>query len=120
MLKRKLEEKDRIIADKEEQLATKNALIEAKVKVISEQEEAVKTLSSQLEGNANLIAQLQTEQKTESSTPEVSGLPCISWYFSWKSFFAFFYYFNIWFIKEKKNHAEIICIKNLFKLQQMN
>lgn len=90
MLKRKLEEKDRIIADKEEQLTSKNALIEAKVKVISEQEEAVKTLSSQLEGNASLIAQLQTEQKTESSTPEVGGLPCISWYFSWVSFFVFF------------------------------
>ena len=71
MLKKKLEEKDRIIAEKEEELAAKETLIEAKVKVISEQEAAVKTLSSQLEGNANLIAQLQSEQTTDSPAPEV-------------------------------------------------
>ena len=62
MLKKKLEEKEKIIAEKDGLLKSKDEVIEAKVKVISEQENMVKTLSAQLEANAKMIGELQSEQ----------------------------------------------------------
>lgn len=66
LMKRKLDEKDKIIADKEEILKSNAQIIEDKNKIIKEREKTLQTLATQLAENNKVIEDLQSGTDVQS------------------------------------------------------
>lgn len=64
LLKKKLEEKDRIIKEKDETVNIKEQQIEVKEKIIAEREEIIATLTKQLEDKTKLMEEMNTQGST--------------------------------------------------------
>lgn len=66
LLKRKLEEKDRIITEKDEILKSNEQILLDKNKIIKERENTLQTLATQLAENNKLIEDLQAGKDVQS------------------------------------------------------
>lgn len=66
LLKRKLEEKDKTISEKEELLKANAQIIEDKNKIIQEREKTLQTLATQLAENNKVIEDLQSGKAGQS------------------------------------------------------
>ena len=66
LLKRKLEEKDRIITEKDEILKSNEQILLDKDKIIKERENTLQTLATQLAENNKLIEDLQAGKDVQS------------------------------------------------------
>ena len=86
LLKKKLEEKDRIIVEKEEILKSNAKILEDKNKIIKERENTLQTLATQLAENNKLIEDLQSGKDVQSEVIITSlfdwGFTLLQEYFS--------------------------------------
>lgn len=60
-MKKKLEDKDRVIAEKEDTISVKDQQLGIKEKIIAQKEEIIHSLTSQLEAGVRMIEELQED-----------------------------------------------------------
>ena len=68
LLKKKLEESDRLVREKEETITLKDQQIEVKEKIIAEREEVIQTLTRQLEDKYKVMEELHANSSVEEAT----------------------------------------------------
>ena len=68
MLKKKLDDKDRIIKEKEEEVEMKEQHVVAKEKIIAEREEIIKSLTTQLEDKNKMMEEYQQSREPAGDT----------------------------------------------------
>ena len=70
LLKKKLEDKDRIIKEKEEEVEIKEQHVVAKEKIIAEREEIIKSLTTQLEDKTKMMVEYQQSREPDGDTSD--------------------------------------------------
>lgn len=79
LLKKKLEDKDRIIREKDEEIQMKEQHLFTKEKLIAEREEIIQNLTSQLENKIKIMEEYQQNREPagDSSEAEVGQLSVV-------------------------------------------
>ena len=70
LLKKKLDDKDRIIKEKEEEVELKEQHVVAKEKIIAEREEIIKSLTTQLEDKNKMMEEYQQSREPAGDTDD--------------------------------------------------
>lgn len=71
LLKKKLEEKERVLQEKTDVISEKEQQLGLKDKLIVEREETIKMLTTQLEDRAQLLEEMQRSQSTSDGAEVV-------------------------------------------------
>ena len=74
LLKKKLEDKDRVIREKDEEIQLKEQHVLAKEKIIEEREDIIKSLTTQLQDKTKMMEEYQESRKTDGDTSEAEVL----------------------------------------------